>query len=98
MREQLALAVAVHRMHRLRDDLDRRVAAGDLDQRRRIQQVVGELLDFVGERRGEQQVLPLPRQQREDPLDVADEPHVEHPVGLVEDEDLDPRQIEVALP
>ena len=29
--------------------------------------------------------------------DVADEAHVEHAVGLVEDEDLDPRQVDGAL-
>ncbi len=28
-------------------------------------------------------------QQLDDPLDVGQEAHVEHPVGLVEDEDLD---------
>ena len=97
MREELALAVAIHGMHGLRDHVDRRVARRDLDQCRRIEQVVGERLDLVGERRREQQVLPLPGQEREDALDVADEAHVEHPVGLVEHEDLDPRQVEVAL-
>ena len=94
VRQQLALAVAVHRMHLLRDDLDGRVAARDLDHRRRVEQAVGERLDLVGERRREQQVLPLLRQQREDALDVADEAHVEHAVGFVEHEDLDVRQID----
>ena len=37
------------------------------------------------------------RQQREDAADVADEAHVEHPVGLVEHEDLDLRQVDGAL-
>ena len=31
----------------------------------------------------------LRREQLDDPLDVRQEAHVEHPVGLVEDEDLD---------
>ncbi len=97
VRQQLALAVAVDRVDALGDDLDRRVARRDLDHRRRVQQAVGEVFDLVGEGRREQQVLPLLRQQREDPLDVADEAHVEHPVGLVEDQDLDPRQVERAL-
>ncbi len=39
----------------------------------------------------------LRRQEREDLADVADEAHVEHPVGLVEDEDLDPRQVDRPL-
>jgi hypothetical protein len=82
----------------LRDDLDRRVAPRDLDQAPgRSSSVVGEILDLVGERRREQQVLPFAGQQCEDPLDVADEAHVEHPVGLVQHQDLDPRKIEVAL-
>ena len=58
---------------------------------------VGERLDLVGERRREQQVLPALRQQREDALDVADEAHVEHPVRLVEHEDLDVAQVDGAL-
>ena len=31
----------------------------------------------------------------DDPADVVDEAHVEHPVGLVEDEDLDRREVDV---
>ena len=85
-------------MHLLRDHLDGRVAARHLDQRRRVQQAVGERLDLVGEGRREQQVLPLLRQQREHPLDVVDEAHVEHAVGLVEDEDLDVREVDVRWP
>ena len=71
----------------------------DLDQLRLVQQLVGELLDLVGERRGEQQVLPLrrDRQQRHDALDVGDEAHVEHAVGFVEHEDLDLRQVHALL-
>ena len=45
----------------------------------------------------EEQVLAAVREQREDLADVADEAHVEHPVGLVEDEDLDPAQVDGAL-
>ena len=49
----------------------------------------GQPPDVVGEGRREHEVLALLRQQLEDPLDVGQEAHVEHPVGLVEDEDLD---------
>ena len=45
--------------------------------------------DVVGEGRREHQVLALRREQRDDLLDVRQEAHVEHPVRLVEDEDLD---------
>ena len=37
------------------------------------------------------------RQQRDHALDVGDEAHVEHAVGFVEHEDLDARQVDVAL-
>ena len=45
--------------------------------------------DVVRERGREHQVLAARREQGDDPLDVRQEAHVEHPVGLVEDEDLD---------
>ncbi len=55
------------------------------------------LADLVGEGGREEQVLALRREQGKDPPDVPDEAHVEHPVGLVEDEDLDPREVDRAL-
>ena len=83
----------------LLDRFGRGVAARDLDELRLVQELVGELLDLGGERRREQQVLPLRggRHQRHDALDVGDEPHVEHAVGFVEHEDLDLRQVDAAL-
>ena len=54
-------------------------------------------LDVVVEGRREEQVLALRRQDGEDLADVPDEAHVEHPVGLVEDEDLDRREVGRAL-
>ena len=57
----------------------------------------GQRPDLVGEGRGEQQVLAARRQQREDLADVADEAHVEHAVGLIEDEDLDHREVDGVL-
>src|SRR6187399_2243019 len=62
-----------------------------------VEQAVGELSDVVRERGREQQVLPLAREQVDDPADVADEAHVEEAVRLVEDEDLDLRQVDRAL-
>jgi hypothetical protein len=38
-------------------------------------------------------VLPLRGKQRQDPADVVDEAHVEHAVGLVQDQDLDLAQV-----
>src|SRR5919108_629836 len=48
------------------------------------------------QRRREEERLPLPRDQADDPIDGALEAHVEHPVGLVEDEHADPVELEVA--
>ena len=59
--------------------------------------LVGELLDLVGHRRREQEGLPLPRQRAARCGAWLDEAHVEHAVGLVEDEDLDGVEVREAL-
>ena len=57
------------------------------------QELFAEPADLLGEGRGEEQGLPCLREHREDALDVGQEPHVEHAVRLVEDEDLHLREI-----
>ena len=59
VRKQRALLVLRHLVDRVRHEIGRRIAARDLDQLGLVEQLVGELLDFIGERRREQQVLPL---------------------------------------
>jgi hypothetical protein len=83
----------------LRDGFGGGVALRDLDQLRRFQQLVGKLLDFAGERCGEQEVLAFRRggKQRHDALDVGNEPHVQHPIGFVEHENLDLAQVHALL-
>jgi hypothetical protein len=90
--QQVALAPAVDRVHALRDEFGLGVAPGDIDQRRCMQQTVGELTNLVREGGGEEQILASCRQQREDAPNVADETHVQHAVGFVEHQDLDLRQ------
>ena len=97
VREQRALAVLVHRVGDLGDELDRRIAPRDLDGDRVVQELAGELADVVGEGRREQEVLALGRQQREDAADVADEAHVEHAVGLVQHQDFHLAQVDGLL-
>ena len=99
MLEQRALGLRGYLVRELRYGVRRGIALGDFDQLRRVQQLIGELLDFAGERRREQQVLALRchGQERHDPLDVRDEAHVEHPVGLVQHEDLDLPQVNALL-
>ena len=95
--QQLALALPIDADDALLDEFRDGVARRDLDRRRLVEEAGGQAADLVRERGREQQVLAPGRQQRDDLADVADEAHVEHPVGLVEDEDLDRREVDGAL-
>src|SRR6266550_4643828 len=55
-----------------------------------------QLSDLAVERCGEEHRLTLTRNAAEDPLDLRAEAHVEHPVGLVEDEDADAAELDEA--
>ena len=87
--KQVALETAGNRVNDVADGFAHHVAAGDFDQLRVLQHLVGKLFDLVREGGGEQQALAVGRQQREDAADVRDEAHVEHAVGFVENEELD---------
>ena len=95
--QELSLALAVDRMDDLLDELGGRVPRRDLDLGGTVEDPIGQASDVVREGGREQQVLPLGGQRGQDPADVADESHVEHAVGLVQDEDLDPAQVDGAL-
>ncbi len=69
----------------------------DLDGDGIVEQAGGEPPDVLRERGGEQQRLALRRDELDDPADVRQEAHVEHPVRLVEDEDLDLREVDGLL-
>ena len=60
----------------------------NFDPRRRMQEGVGDPLDLRGHRGREEQRLAREGRQLEYALDIRDEAHVEHPVGLVDDHDL----------
>jgi hypothetical protein len=97
VREELALAVLVHRVHHLPDQLDRHVAPGDFHGDGVLHEARGELSHLVRKSRREEQVLALRGQEREHAPDVVDEAHVEHAVGLVEHQDLHRSQVDGAL-
>ena len=97
MREELALALAVDRDHDLLDELRGLVARRNIDTCRVVHEAGGQLPDLVREGRREQQVLALAGEQGEDLADVPDEAHVEHPVGLVQDQHLDLREVDGPL-
>ena len=73
----------------LRDGLRRRVLTFDLDLFGVGQELVGDPLDLGGHRGRKEQRLAGEGRHLEDALDIGDEPHVQHPVGLVHDHDLD---------
>ena len=98
MREELPLAGPIDRVDDLADELGRRVARGDLHRCGPVEHPLCQRADLVRERRAEEEVLAPIRQQGEDRADVADEAHVEHAIGLVQDEDLDVAQVDGALP
>ncbi len=95
--QELALALAVDRVDDLLDEVRGSVPFGDLDLRRAIEEPVRQASDLVREGRREHEVLSVSGQSGQDPADVADEAHVEHAVRLVQDEDLDPVQVDGAL-
>ena len=77
--------------HALVDQGDGAARGRDLDPRRLVQHGRGEVGDLGGHGRREQHRLSRLRQLGHDLADVADEAHVEHPVGLVEHEGRDAR-------
>ncbi len=81
-------------MNDLRNRLGGRVAARHLNQTGRMHEAVGQLLDLIGEGRGEKQVLTLFGQQREHSADVMDKTHVQHAIGLIQHQDFHFGQIE----
>jgi hypothetical protein len=76
---------------------DRGVGRRDLDALGVLQQVGRQLADLVAEGGREQQALLGGGQQGQHLLHVVDEAHVEHAVGFVQHQDLDVRQVQVAL-
>ena len=80
----------------LRDRLHRARRRRHLDAHRRLQELLGELGDLGRHGRREEKGLPSERDQPADALDVGDEAHVEHAVGLVDHQDLDAGQQQLA--
>ncbi len=70
----------------------------DVDRRWIPQHLAGQLHDRRRHRRGQQQRLAFSRELPEDPPDIRQEAHVEHPIRLVEDQDFEPGQPRVRRP
>ena len=67
-----------------------------LDPHRVVQELLADPSDLGRHRRREEKSLPGEGNKLADPLDVRDETHVEHAVGLVDDEQLDAGQQQLA--
>jgi hypothetical protein len=70
---------------------------GNIDRHRVVQQAGRQFANFRREGGREHQVLALLGQQRDDLADVADEAHVEHAVGFIENENSIPDKVDRAL-
>jgi hypothetical protein len=94
--EQVPLAILPDRHEHVLDGLGG-AGSRELHHLRIAQQGVGEPPDLGRHRRGEEQVLTLRRQLRQDAPQIGQEAHVEHVVRLVEDEGLHVAEAERAL-
>ena len=95
--EEASLVAAAHHVDGLRDLLRRGGDGGDLDAGRSLEDRPRELRDLVGHGRGEEEGLAVGRQLRDDAPHVVDESHIEHPIRLVEHENLDMVEVDVSL-
>ena len=85
-------------MNELLDGIGGVGATPDFNGLRIVLKIVGELLDVAREGGGEKKGLAiLLGKIPNDPADVGEEAHVEHAVGLVENEELEARKIGAAL-
>jgi len=95
--QQVELLVRRDRIDRVSHALGGRAAGADLDFLGIAQAPGGQALDFVRDRRGIQQRLPILLALVDDAAHVGQEAHVEHAVHLVENEDVDLIELDVAL-
>ena len=95
--QQFALLALLGEVDPLRDGLDHRGRRRDGHQHRGAQNPGRQGGDVLRHGGREEERLPLGGQQRQDAPDVVDEAHVEHAVGLVEDEEADGVERDVAL-
>ena len=94
--DPVLVRVIVGEMHSLLDRGRRRLVGIDFDAHRVAQQLAGETRDRGVERCREEHRLARLGRARGDQFHVVDESHVQHPVGFVEDQHLQLRQIDAA--
>ncbi len=93
--KSLDLGLSGSRSHDVLIDVLRSVAGLHRNGDRIVQEFVNELFDFLGKRRREEQCLPRLRHPGNHESHVVDESHVEHSVGLVKDDRIELRKVDV---
>ena len=96
--QRLTLVLRTDNGERLDDERGRRCRRRHRDLDRIAQKGVRQLADFDRHCRRKEQCLAGFRQQADDPLDIRDEAHVEHPVRLVDDQDAGVGKKDLAAP
>jgi hypothetical protein len=95
--ERLDLVLLGHEIDHLAHRLDRlEVGANGHVSRVALHEPIADAQDRVRHGRAEQRRLPVARAARQDRLDVDDEPHVQHPIRLVQDHGMHPVQAQLA--
>ena len=97
LRKQVFFVDLIHIVQALVNGLDGGGDRIDLDVLRVHEEVKGQLFHLGRHGCGKEKGLALVRQAADDLPYVVNKAHVEHPVGLVQDEDLDPIQTHEAL-
>ena len=95
--EQGGFQVLGHFINKLRDGLGWVRAAANLHDLGRALEFVGERLDLLGQSGGEHQRLPVLGQRVDDLADGGQETHVQHAVGFVQHQELQPGEIRAPL-
>ena len=96
--QQELLVALLHKIQALLDAVHRAGHRVYLDKGRVTQDACGQLLDFLGHGGAEHQVLALPGQLGDHLFHVVDKAHIQHPVGFVQNKDLNVGKVQQPLP
>ena len=96
--QQGRLELLGDRIHRLGDAHGRRRDAVDIHGRRVAQHLAGQDADRRRHGGAEEERLPAGRHVAQDAADIREKAHVEHPVGLVQHQMLEPGELRVGRP
>lgn len=94
--QQLSLQMLWHRIRLVADRGGRAMRRGDRDADWIPEDAPSKSFDLGGHRRGEQQGLAVLRERTNDAPNVWEKAHIEHPISLVEDENLKVPEVHIA--